>query len=284
MSYCILLGVSSVLPRWTWTVCGRSLNVKSVRRRRLAQSRSPSFYVQRETKKMALQMLRASSSTLTRWSLRSLSTSLPRYREMSLDSTYRPNTSNNNRNNYDENDHDGSDSDGNDGGPPTSALYARPTNTNEPTPNPLRHALSPLHTPSALTSLSKHVSVLPYRIHVTSTPNNTHIVLTDERGRPLKDARWSGGACGFKGVNRSGYEAGYQCAVRAFARARKVLMEEVPGARFEVRFSGFGQGRDAVVKALMTSEGDEVRPFVLRVMDKTPIKIGGTRAKKTRRL
>jgi len=51
-----------------------------------------------------------------------------------------------------------------------------------------------------------------------------------------------------------------------------------------VLFSGFGQGRDAVFKALMTSEGDDVRPYVLRVTDNTPIKIGGTRAKKTRRL
>jgi len=58
----------------------------------------------------------------------------------------------------------------------------------------------------------------------------------------------------------------------------------VPGARFEFMFRGFGQGRDAVFKALMTSEGDDVRPFVNRVTDNTPIKIGGTRAKKTRRL
>jgi len=56
------------------------------------------------------------------------------------------------------------------------------------------------------------------------------------------------------------------------------------GPRFEVLFKGFGQGREAVFKALMTSEGDDVRPFVARVTDNTPIKIGGTRAKKTRRL
>jgi small subunit ribosomal protein S11 len=54
--------------------------------------------------------------------------------------------------------------------------------------------------------------------------------------------------------------------------------------RFEVLFKGFGRGREAVYKALMTSEGDDVRPFITRVTDNTPIKIGGTRAKKTRRL
>jgi len=35
---------------------------------------------------------------------------------------------------------------------------------------------------------------------------------------------------------------------------------------------------------LLAAEGQEVRPFVSRLTDKTPVKIGGTRAKKTRRL
>lgn len=143
--------------------------------------------------------------------------------------------------------------------------------------------------------LSQLATLQIYRIHVACTPNNTHILISDPRGNPLKASRWTGGSCGFKGVNRSGYEAGYQCAVRAFARIKQLAEEEgsssvgagvglVPRARFEVLFSGFGQGRDAVFKALMTSEGDEVRPYVVRVTDNTPIKIGGTRARKTRRL
>jgi len=115
--------------------------------------------------------------------------------------------------------------------------------------------------------------------------------MTDSSGNPIKSGNWSGGSCGFKGVNRSGYEAGYQCAVRAFTRVKELARESADmgsggggGPRFEVLFKGFGRGREAVYKALMTSEGDEVRPFVTRVTDNTPIKIGGTRAKKTRRL
>jgi len=115
--------------------------------------------------------------------------------------------------------------------------------------------------------------------------------MTDFSGNPIKSGGWSGGSCGFKGVNRSGYEAGYQCAVRAFARVKELARESAEmggvgagGPRFEVLFKGFGRGREAVYKALMTSEGDDVRPFVTRVTDNTPIKIGGTRAKKTRRL
>lgn len=211
---------------------------------------------------MALRVLRASSSNLTRHSQRPLSTSSPRY--ISDDTAPAP-----------------ADTDG----PPTSVLYAR-SNTTPTTKNNANNHTPPTN-PLRL-NLLQHAIVQNYRIHVACTPNNTHIVMSDDLGRPLKAGSWSGGACGFKGVNRSGYEAGYQCAVRAFARVKQLAQESggagAGGPRFEVLFKGFGQGREAVFKALMTSEGDDVRPFVTRVTDNTPIKIGGTRAKKTRRL
>lgn len=194
---------------------------------------------------MALRVLRASSTNLTRHSISS-----PRYLSNDIGAT--------------------ADSDG----PPTSVAYSRTTSTNTNT-NPLRLNLSQ--------------QIQNYHISVSCTPNNTHIVMSDSLGHPIKSGSWSGGSCGFKGVNRSGYEAGYQCAVRAFARVKQLARESaemsgVGGARFEVLFKGFGRGREAVYKALMTSEGDDVRPFVTRVTDNTPIKIGGTRARKTRRL
>jgi small subunit ribosomal protein S11 len=221
---------------------------------------------------MALRVLRASSSSsnLSRQSWRGFSTSIPRYQGPNLHNTTTTTTTltEDIENDPEDNDNDNIEVDD---GPPTSNVYSRP----RPTTNPLRRTLT----------LSKHIETFPYQIHVTCTRNNTHILIHNERGQPLRNARWTGGSCGFKGVHRSGYEAGYQCAVRAFARVRQLAREgEAPGARFEVRFSGFGQGREAVVKALMTSEGDDVRPFVSRVTDCTPIKIGGTRAKKTRRL
>jgi small subunit ribosomal protein S11 len=209
---------------------------------------------------MALRVLRTSSTNLTRHSI----SSSPRY--LSNDIGARATA----------------DSDG----PPTSARRKNTTNTNTNTnTNPLRLSL-----------LSQHGSTTQnYNINVSCTPNNTHIVMSDtSTGRPIKSGSWSAGSCGFKGVNRSGYEAGYQCAVRAFARVKQLARESmaemgggavgVGGARFEVLFKGFGRGREAVNKALMTSEGDAVRPFITRVTDNTPIKIGGTRAKKTRRL
>jgi small subunit ribosomal protein S11 len=240
---------------------------------------------------MALRTLRASSSNLTRQFHCPLSISSQRFHSST-----------------------GTHSDG---GPPTSALFprTRTTNTTSPT-SPTITATATIDPGAPSTNkpnkknqnkidndnnplrldLSSHVGAPPQprRIHVACTPNNTHIVITDPQGNPLKASNWSGGSCGFKGVNRSGYEAGYQCAVRAFARIKQLAEEEggggggsigvVPRTRFEVLFKGFGQGRDAVFKALMTSEGDDVRPYVVRVTDKTPIKIGGTRARKTRRL
>jgi small subunit ribosomal protein S11 len=199
---------------------------------------------------MALRVLRASSTNFTRYSI------IPSPRYLSNDTGATT-----------------ADSDG----PPTSVAYPKKKNIN--TSNPLR------------LNLSQHsIMIQTYHMNVSCTPNNTHIVLSDSSGHPIKSGNWSGGSCGFKGVNRSGYEAGYQCAMRAFARVKLLTRESAEmgagsgAVRFEVLFKGFGRGREAVFKALMTSEGDDVRPFVTRVTDNTPIKIGGTRAKKTRRL
>ena len=58
----------------------------------------------------------------------------------------------------------------------------------------------------------------------------------------------------------------------------------VSPVKLALKFKGFGWGREAVQKAFMTSEGDKIRSSVMVVEDRTPIKIGGTRAKKARRL
>lgn len=130
----------------------------------------------------------------------------------------------------------------------------------------------------------------PYHLHVYSTHNNCRIVFTFPSGRLVKNGWWTSGSCGFKGSNKSTYEAGYQCAVRAFKRieeeiANPVLKDGgVSPVTVALKFKGFGWGREAVQKAFMTSEGDNIRSSVVVVEDRTPIKIGGTRAKKARRL
>lgn len=146
--------------------------------------------------------------------------------------------------------------------------------------------------PSKSLSLSKRrererdlAAALPpkYHFHAHFSSNNTKIYLADNRGRPITQGWWSGGSCGFKGVHRSSHEAGYRCAVRAFERVHQVL-EEKGRIRLAVHLKGFGKGRTAVEQIFLTSEGDKVRPLVVEVEDRTPIKIGGTRSKKARRL
>ncbi|WFD02691.1 hypothetical protein MOBT1_001374 [Malassezia obtusa] len=124
-------------------------------------------------------------------------------------------------------------------------------------------------------------SNVPHRLHVQSTRNNTIVTLTTPTGEPLANA--SGGTVGFKKAGRSGYEAGYRAALRIFTR----ISENQPRWRInsiEVLWNGFGQGREAVFRAMMASEGEQVRNMIKVMTDKTPIKIGGVRPKKRRML
>lgn len=122
-----------------------------------------------------------------------------------------------------------------------------------------------------------------YHFHAHFSANNTKIYLADPKGRPIPRGWWSGGSCRFKGVNRSTQEAGYQCAVHAFRRIEEIIQEKGP-ITLSVHLRGFGKGRTAVEQIFLTSEGEKVRPLVTEVEDRTPIQVGGTRAKKARRL
>ncbi|KAF8486678.1 hypothetical protein JB92DRAFT_2759526, partial [Gautieria morchelliformis] len=119
-------------------------------------------------------------------------------------------------------------------------------------------------------------------LHVHASRNNTILTLTNSEH---KTQGWvSAGLCGFKNVQRSGYEAAYQCAVRIFARIAELRSMSSNPFKLELVFNGYGAGREAVFRALMATEGDQVRETVYQVRDSTPIKIGGTKAKKARRL
>ena len=144
-------------------------------------------------------------------------------------------------------------------GPATAYPPPNPT-------NPVRKAAAPEEL--------KH-----YGLYVKATRNNTITTVTDPLGGKLKT--YSGGICGFKGHRRSGFEAGYQCAVRAIEYLQNLKSSNT---RVNLYLNGFGQGREAIHKALIASDGAEVRRMISSVTDITPMKIGGTRAKKRRRL
>lgn len=120
-----------------------------------------------------------------------------------------------------------------------------------------------------------------YGLHIKASPNNTITSLVGEKGNVIAWA--SGGRCGFKHVQRSTYEAGYQCALRMIEAIRELEAKD-RDLQLELIYKGFGKGRQAVTDAITGTEGGNIRNQVVRISDRTPIKIGGNKAKKTRRL
>ena len=141
-----------------------------------------------------------------------------------------------------------------------------------------------------------------YTLFAYCSDNNTILTFVDAQFKCITDGRVSSGMLGFKNAGRSGFEAGYQCAVKMIRRIEaeamkkqiplyyggktQLLAEErmQPGLDIEIVFTGLGQGREALTQAVMSPEGNQVRGLVARLTDRTPLKIGGTRSKKARRL
>ncbi|KAG8929959.1 hypothetical protein FRC03_001263 [Tulasnella sp. 419] len=132
-----------------------------------------------------------------------------------------------------------------------------------------------------------------YFLHVHASPNNTMLHFTDGQGQTLKNGIITAGQFGFTNAQRNTFDAGHQCAVKMLRRIEEeaqLLTSTTPGGLQTINmdinmvFQGRGQGKDAIFQALMTAEGDVVRPLIRQMEDRTKIKIGGTRAMKKRRL
>lgn len=120
-----------------------------------------------------------------------------------------------------------------------------------------------------------------HHLHIYSTKHNTHITLTDPSRNPMVSV--SCGNIGFRKANRGSYDAAYQLA--AFVMLRIKDMGWLPKIQeIELVYRGFGQGREAVTKAILGSEGKDIRPLIQKLSDATRLKFGGTRSKKPRRL
>ncbi|KAI0356551.1 translational machinery component [Trametes cingulata] len=119
-----------------------------------------------------------------------------------------------------------------------------------------------------------------YNVSVKATRNNTIVTFARPDGKQL--VTLTGGKLGFKKSNRNGYEAGYQCAVGIIAAMEKEMKRT--DFEWQLFLKGFGQGRDAMLTAITTAVGVNVKDRLTRVTDRTPIKIGGTRGMKARRI
>ena len=107
---------------------------------------------------------------------------------------------------------------------------------------------------------------------IKSTFNNTVITLTDKYGNTISWA--SAGMLGFKGSRKNTPFAAAQAAEKAATEAMSRGLSTI-----EVRIKGPGSGREAAVRALMTSGLN-----VTTIMDLTPIPHNGCRPPKKRRV
>ncbi|KAF2746478.1 mitochondrial ribosomal protein-like protein subunit S18 [Sporormia fimetaria CBS 119925] len=120
-----------------------------------------------------------------------------------------------------------------------------------------------------------------HHLHIYCHKHNTHITLTTPDRDPIISV--SCGNIGFRKAGRGTYDAAYQLAAFVMNRIRdKGLLPQIQ--RLELVYRGFGAGREAVTKAILGSEGSQIRHLVVRLADSTRLKFGGVRSKKPRRL
>jgi small subunit ribosomal protein S11 len=115
-------------------------------------------------------------------------------------------------------------------------------------------------------------------IHAVTTTRNIHVTITNHKHNPVVSV--SAGQLGFKHSKRATTEAGIDTSINAFQRLTNsnLQVDEV-----EVVLKGFGKGRLGFLSALMSKQGDFLRPKVVRITDATPLRIGSVRAKNLKR-
>lgn len=121
----------------------------------------------------------------------------------------------------------------------------------------------------------------PYHFHVFSHKHNTHVTVTKPSREPIVSL--SCGNLGFRKSHRKTYDAAYQLGAYVVDKLQQQGWHNKIDS-LEVCLRGFGQGREAVTKVLMGTEGSLLRTKVTKVSDSTRLKFGGTRSKRPRRL
>jgi ribosomal protein S11 len=128
-----------------------------------------------------------------------------------------------------------------------------------------------------------------HHLHIFATKHNCHMTLTAPTEATAKGLKrkslisLSCGNIGFRKAARGSYDAAFQLGSYMMSRIQNQgLLAEIQ--RLELVIRGFGPGREAVQKILLGVEGAALRPRIIRVVDATRLKFGGTRSKKPRRL
>lgn len=138
-----------------------------------------------------------------------------------------------------------------------------------------------LDTLNGTSSSDRGDSDQPYHFHVYAHKHNCHITVT----KPNRDAiiSVSCGNLGIKKSNRKHYDSAYQLGAYVIDKLHQGGWHKKI-KQMEVVLRGFGQGREAVTKVLLGTQGKMLRNSIIRVADATRLKFGGTRSPKPRRL
>ncbi|KAI1029730.1 hypothetical protein LB503_008001 [Fusarium chuoi] len=140
---------------------------------------------------------------------------------------------------------------------------------------------SPLSRDTRRQAEAKEDDLEPYHFHIYSHKHNTHITCTKPNREPIISL--SAGNIGFRKSRRGLFDSAYSLTKYVLER---LIHNGWPMKmnRLEIVLRGFGQGREAALKVLMSPEGKVLRDKIVRVADSTRIKFGGTRSEKPRRL
>jgi small subunit ribosomal protein S11 len=121
----------------------------------------------------------------------------------------------------------------------------------------------------------------PFHFHIYAHKHNTHVTCTQPNRNTI--ISMSCGNIGFRKSKRGSFDAAY--SLTKYVLERLVHTGWPPKInRLEIVTRGFGKGREAAVKVLMSPEGKILRDKIVRVSDSTRIKYAGTRSKRKRRL
>ena len=128
-----------------------------------------------------------------------------------------------------------------------------------------------------------------HHLHVFATKHNCHVTLSSptylKDGKVRRDniISLSSGNIGFRKSARGTYDAGFQLGSYMMSRIQdRGLLKDIQ--KLELVLRGHGPGREAISKILLGIEGNNIRDKVIRVVDATRLKFGGTRSRKPRRL
>ena len=110
------------------------------------------------------------------------------------------------------------------------------------------------------------------KAHISVSFNNTIVTFTDEKGEVLAWA--SAGNLGFKGTRKSTPFAATLVGRAAAEKAKRFGLSEAL-----VFVKGVGPGREAAVRGIFSGGVD-----IAGIIDSTPVKHGGVKAQKPRRV